>query len=135
MCKETLFRIYELSLRDGGTRSQVLEQLLQDSNSGVLTVDDERNAPEMYARLFGGECRPTVEALLLALMRGMKERTFEEAHDGIQALSFLQTVAATALWKYRLDVGSRLEEFAREFDRLDVESERVRLHEYTQSMA
>jgi hypothetical protein len=131
MCKEILFRIYQLSLECGEAKSSVLEKILECSDS-ALTVDDWRNEPELYARLFGNECRSMVETLLMDLMRDTKERTFKEANDHIQALSFLQTVIAKALWKYRQEVGLSLEEFAREFDRLDVEHERMRLYECAQ---
>jgi hypothetical protein len=134
MCKETLFRIYELSLSSGGAKNQVIEQILEWAHSEVLTIDDERNEPEMYAHLFGNECRATLETVLLGLMRGTKELTFKQARDHLQALSFLQALIAKALWKYRQEVGLNLEEFARDFDRLDVEHERMRLFEYAQSI-
>lgn len=135
MCKDTLLRIYEFAQKAGSVKSQVLERFLGGRHSAAITIDDERNEPEMYAHLFGGECQPIMEALLRDLMRDMKGMAFEQAHDQIRALSFLQFVAARGLWKYRQNVGSILEEFVREFDRLDVESERMRLHEYAQSVA
>lgn len=134
MCKETLLRIYEMSVVTGEARSQVLEQAIGEPHLELITIDDERNEPEMYARLFGDQCRATVDTVRLSLLRNMKGLTFEQARDHIQGLSFLQLVGAKALWKYRQDVGVAVEEFVREFDRLDVESERVRLHDLAQSV-
>ena len=84
----------------------------------------------MYSALFTGECRLDMETLYLRLLREMRNIPYEQCEDLLEALAFLQQVVATAIWKYHHDVGKHMEAFARDFDRLDVESERMRLYEY-----
>lgn len=133
MCNQIFLQIYKLFLNGGEAKIACLEELLGGSNGVAATMDDERNEPEMYASLFEGDCRTTVELLYLTLLRAMDGRTYEQCNDLLRGLSFLQLVVTKAMWKYRHDVGPTVEEFAREFDRLDVASERMRLFEYAQS--
>lgn len=42
---------------------------------------------------------------------------------------FIQELGAKALWKYHIELDENIENFVRSFDRLDLESERKRLHQ------
>ena len=52
-----------------------------------------------------------------------------EAENELRVLAYLQNLVAVALWKHRMAPSETLEGFARQFDRLDVESETRRLYE------
>jgi len=93
-----------------------------------LSDDEKRNEPNTYAALFSDECRSEIEELYKAAMREMRGRSLSSSEDILEGLVFLQEIVATALWKHQCAVGSTLESFAREFDRLDVRAERERLH-------
>jgi hypothetical protein len=95
----------------------------------LVTEDERRNERACYERLFSNECRAFVEVFYSDMTNRMKHGSYGEAAGPLFVLAFLQEIVATALWKYDLDVGEELTQFAREFDRLDVETERVRLYE------
>lgn len=57
---------------------------------------------------------------------------YSQCEKMIDMLAFMQEILAAALWKYNQKVEVDMENFAREFDRLDVEGERVRLYESVQ---
>lgn len=69
---------------------------------------------------------------LLSLYRGTKDvmraKPFESCAADLEFVVFLQFVVARALWHYKSDVGDELEYFGRQFDRLDVLSERERFY-------
>lgn len=57
---------------------------------------------------------------------------YPQCGDFLDALAFIQEISATALWKYRQGVGDAVEDFVRNFDRLDVSDERIRLYDCAQ---
>ena len=66
-------------------------------------------------------------------MHEMRGARFGESGDFLNAAVFLQDLVATAMWRYHCNVGADLERFTREFDRLDIESERRRLFDAAQA--
>jgi hypothetical protein len=71
---------------------------------------------------------PEVESLYQAAIMNIRGKRFDECSDGLNALSFLQEVLATAMWKHRCVIGDVLESFVRKYDRLDIPEERRKLH-------
>ena len=62
-----------------------------------------------------------------------REKYANHKSDALKGLSALQEIIATALWRHGCAVGKRLESFARDFDRLDVPTERERLYALAQA--
>lgn len=93
-----------------------------------VTEDDRRNERVQYEGLFFGECRTFLESIYADAMDRMKHCSYLESDETLCVLMFLQEIVATAQWKYRVDAGEELTQFAREFDRLDVDAEKIRLY-------
>jgi hypothetical protein len=133
MCRRYLLDIYRAFYERGRVRICTVERWVAlEGDLRPLSEDERRNERETYADLFSDECRADVEFLYQTAMREMRGKPYELSGGVLEALDFLQQVVATALWKYRSSVGETLESFAREFDRLDVEDERRRLHALAQ---
>jgi hypothetical protein len=134
MCKKLLLTIYRLIVARTGARVAFIEQRVGfDQNGPPLSEDDSRNEREMYVALFSDDCRPCVESLFLDMLKELEVLPYERSADVLNGLVLLQEVIARALWKHRCAVGPRLESFAREFDRLDREDERLRLYQHAQA--
>lgn len=133
MCSELLFTIYALYIQRRGIRILSIERhLTHTPTPNSLSEDDNRNQPAIYAALFSSECRSYMEMLYADAMAQMTDFPFDQSEDLLNCLEFIQEVTATALWRYDRQVGDNLESFARAFDRLDVPSERRRLHDQAQ---
>jgi hypothetical protein len=132
MCDRILLIIYRLALDNGAHKITWIEQHLGFDDRGIIHADDKKNEPEMYAFLFGEECRSKIEMLYMKLLSEMRGMPYKQCEEVLEALKFLQEVGAKALWKYRQDIGQKLEMFVREFDRLDMPSELARLYESAQ---
>jgi hypothetical protein len=133
MDNQPLLLIYRLYLDKGGKRSNWIESNLGYDPRKSLSVDDRRNEPETYEAAFSKEYQPIVERLYLQLMDEMKGLRSEQCTDALEALVSLQWIGSLALWKYHQNVGEKFEAFVREFDRLDVPGERLRLYEVAQT--
>lgn len=134
MCDRILSKIYFLSINRGGSKIGWMEQYFGNNRTDTISIDDERNEPDLYATLFSEKCRSKIELLYLRLLSEIKKIPYEKCNDVIKVLMFIQEVAATALWKYHCDIGQALESFVRDFDRLDVTTEQRRLHEKVQQV-
>ena len=129
-CAKSLIALYELSVQRAGKNIDFVERHLERSSEPERhSEDDQRNESTIHTTLFSNECRSYLESLYSEAIRGLGAVTFANGEDLLNGLQFIQNVIATALWKYHCDVGPVLESFAREFDRLDVESERRRLYD------
>lgn len=129
MCARSLKTIYCVFVNQEGTRIPLLEQYIKYTEGAVFFSEDcLRNEPLIYKDLFSAECDSYVNGLLQGFMKEMKVLTFDESWEVLEAVTFLQGVAATALWKFGCNLSSELESFVREFDRLDVVEERRRLY-------
>jgi hypothetical protein len=132
MCKNLMLTIYRLMLARSSARAVFIEERLGfDRNAAPLSVDDSRNERDIYVSLFSEDCRPFVEGLFLDMSKELSALPYERSADVLSSLALVQEMIATALWKYKCAVGPRLESFAREFDRLDRDEERLRLYEHT----
>lgn len=134
-CKTYLSAIYRAYRTRTGARIAFIEERLAGQDLATEpTVDEQRNEPTVYTALFSDECRPEVEDFFREALRRMHGKSFSRSEDDLNALAFLQHVVAAAMWKHHCAAGDMLETFARDFDRLDVESERMRLHLRAQKM-
>ena len=135
ICRDHLLVVYRGYAERTRTRVAFIDQAIScPAEIGSLSDDERRNEPTTYAALFSDECRSFLEDLYEEAMRMMRGRPLVDCEDTVKGLAFLQEVAATALWRHQYPVGDTLASFAREFDRLDVPSERERLHARAQSL-
>lgn len=129
MCEVTLQLIYFLFVRQKGARIPVLERYINYiDGSLVFSEDFMRNEPVMYKDLFSVKCKDYMLDLFRKLMTDLKVLKFEGSGEILDGLEFVQNISATALWKFNCDLVSEMEDFVREFDRLDVIEERKRLY-------
>lgn len=129
MCRKHLLLLYRAFFARTCRRVAFIEQWLSfQGEPPPLSLDETRNEREAYAALFSDKCRAELELLHQAAMREMRGKSYGHSGDVLEALTFLQEIVATGLWKHQCVVGVILEAFAREFDRLDVPDERKRLH-------
>jgi hypothetical protein len=92
----------------------------------VVDEDARRNERVHYQDVFGGECLSCVGDLFDTTCK----KVAAGERQSLLALEIMQGIFARAAWSYGYTLPSRLDEFTREFDRLDVESERARLFDY-----
>lgn len=124
---DPLLLIYKLLLDQGGDRAPAIERYLEFDISQPASEDDKINEQIIYSTLFN-ENLPRIERIFINLLEDMRGTPFEQCDTTIDGLALLQSIISTALWKYHQNVGETLEHFARDFDRLDVPEERVRLY-------
>jgi hypothetical protein len=129
-----VYRLYFFGWRGNNwvDRYLLIERCVGFDDKIPLTPDEKMNEPYVYAEMFSEKYRQSFEQLYLMLISSMRWKTYDQCVETIEALDFLQAVSARGLWKFNQDVGDLLESFVREFDRLDVPSERVRLYESAQ---
>ena len=132
MFNQIFLLVYRLFLNGGGRKINWMEQYLSYDDSVVLSSDDVKNEPNTFEAIFSEEHRPKLEQLYLELLNEMNGIPYQQCGDMLDALTFIQEISAIALWKYHQNIGPVVEEFVRNFDRLDVPDERVRLYEKAQ---
>ena len=132
MFNQILLLVYRLFLREGKRKIDWMERYLGYDGRAALSSDDMKNESSAYDEIFSEEHRPKLEQLYLGLLNEMNGVPYQQCGDMLEALTFIQEISATALWKYSRNVGVVIEEFVRDFDRLDVPDERVRLYEKAQ---
>ena len=132
MSNKTMLIVYHLFLCGGGSKSILMEKYF-GVEGGVEPFSEEvENLLGAYEINFSEEHRPNIEQLYVDLLNEMKGVPYFQCENVLEALALLQEVLATALWKYHQNIGEILEEFVRNFDRMDVPSERFRLYEEAQ---
>ncbi|MBB3214888.1 hypothetical protein FHW67_004212 [Herbaspirillum sp. Sphag1AN] len=132
MFNQILLLIYRLFLSEGRRRVNWIEKRFGFDASIALSCDDKRNEPGTYETLFSQEHQEKLKQLYLELLNEMNGVTYQQCGDVLDALEFIQEISAAGLWKYRQRVDVIIEEFVRDFDRLDVPEERIRLYESVQ---
>lgn len=132
MFNQILLLIYRLFIGDGGRRVNWIEKRFGFDTGIALSSDDRRNEPGTYEVFFSPEHQAKLEQLYLELLNEMNGVPYQQCGDVLDALAFIQEISAAALWKYRQRVGVTIEEFVRDFDRLDIPEERVRLYKSAQ---
>lgn len=101
-----------------------------DTELVKITDDDRRNQKHYYEQLFLGEYKDAMECLYTDWMKKLATFSHIDAERLLSAMTFLQEVVATAMWKYDIKVNNEFDRFARDFDRLDIPSERIRLYQF-----
>jgi hypothetical protein len=132
MFSQFMLLLYRLFLDEGGQRVRWIERYLGFGGGVPVSLDERRNEQSAYATVFSEECQKELDHLYLNLMNDMKGVPYKQCGDVLEALEFLQAISAIALWKYHQVLGERLDAFVRDFDRLDVPSERLRIYENAQ---
>ena len=132
MFNKLLLLVYKLFLDEGGQRLNWMEQHFCSDVEIALSSDERMNKPETYASLFSQSNQIKLEELYVELLDEINGMPFQQCGEILDMLTFIQEVSATALWKYHQRVGAVIENFVRDFDRLDVLDERVRLYKNAQ---
>ena len=127
MCFELIRKLYQQSVDQGMGPAPPLDYMLNGAEvHSEVPVDYAEEY--LYKDLFDEACREALDHVYAELIFQLKKRTKDDISDLISALSFVQLVAARAMWKYNLQISSAMENFARDFERLDVDSECERLY-------
>jgi hypothetical protein len=100
---------------------------LDSFNSEFARADIERSLPDIYALLFCRDRQDHVATEIGDLLETLKRKVRDPQDSLFNEIEFLQQVVSTALWKYGIQIKPALESFAREFDRIDDERERLRI--------
>jgi len=124
----SLAKIYRIYARNGGGTSAFLDDLFKHFlSTTLLSKDDERNTDSLYRNVFKEDSGCSFLLVFRRVVKALAESPRDSAEDLLVAMIFFQYVIATGLWRHRLTIQVQLSEFAREFDRLDVATERDRL--------
>lgn len=133
-CLHLISPIYQAIRESSGRSTVLLEQWIgYDVTRGPLSADDRRNQQSYYQQLFSGDCQKKVAALLVRAMQALHGLEYEQSSDVLATLNLLQMIIANALWRFDVKVSPFLEDFAREFDRLDDSEVSLLLHHRAQS--
>mgnify|MGYP003537014601 FL=1 len=126
----TLLRcIYWAHVASGFDRDMHIEAWLEIGDLEDLLINaSSRDDAEEFKKLFSTTGRVQVLKAFNELRAKLNGKPFQDCEFELAALTFMQFIAARGMWQHRLDVGDELDRFARRFDRLDVPSERERLH-------
>jgi hypothetical protein len=132
MFEDNLFSVYQVFLFEGGERVGYLEDRFGFFPNQTVLIDERRNIKNSYALLFSGENKRRLEELYFDAMKEMEGADYDRCDHILRALEFIQQISATAMWRYGQSVSQVMEDFVRDFDRLDVPAERHRLYEVAQ---
>jgi hypothetical protein len=132
MFNQNLLLIYRLFISKGGRRANWIEERFGFDGGIALSPDDRRNELYAYETLFSPGQKAELEQLYLELLDEMNGVPYPQCGELLDALAFIQEISATALWKYCQRGGGVVENFVRDFDRLDLSDERIRLYDSAQ---
>lgn len=133
-CVETVAIIYRDWFESTRVRIAAVERLLDQEREPLgLTIDERRNMRSSYSLLFSEACRKEFGDMYEHLLAQLRGGQYPESADCVMGLRFVQEVVAAAMWRFNMPVGGSLEQFAREFDRLDEPGECRRLHEWARA--
>jgi hypothetical protein len=127
-----LTTIYGLFVHRDGKRLPIVERYLGILVPPTVSVDDRRNERATYEEL-AGKYRDTLDDLLRHLLREMQMVSYEQSAELLDGAEFLQLVVSSTLWRYHFHLNDLLEQFARDFDRLDIPDERFRLYQFARN--
>ena len=139
-----------LALADGSvfTGRQALTNKLVDALGGereavdwlgtkgvdkTLKVMEWKPKASNASLLFSEACRKEFGDMYEHLLAQLRGGQYPDSADCVMGLRFVQEVVAAAMWRCNMPVGGSLEQFAREFDRLDEPGECRRLHEWARA--
>lgn len=128
---ESFKKLYSLSVSKHRKRVPIIEHYLGIIEPADVSEDDRRNEPAFYSDL-AHDRGHLLSQCLGSLVAALRAVAYEESAQVFTGLEFLQSILANMLWRYGLDVAEHLETFTRDFDRLDVPDERLRLYQMAQ---
>jgi len=123
--------IYRLYVDSGGKPLAAVERYLGATLVSPISEGLRRNERQVY-KAFIEKDPGSLDDFFRNMLQDLRASSFANGTDTIAALDFIQRVVATAMWKHNLSVSASLAAFAREFDRLDILSERERLYLFAQ---
>lgn len=133
-CKDALTRIYKFWLSKNNPIGHLEAYLLyersefQDGLLPLSAIEDQ------YRWLLTETCDNYLRGAIGTTINSIISTSFEEADEKyIPAIIFFHDVLAAAMWKFHMDISADFEQFVREYDRLDVKTERIRLYEALKS--
>ena len=132
MFAQLLLPVYRLFFNEKKLKIHWIDNRYGFEESLAMSSDDVKNVQNAYEDFFSEKNRAHVDRLYLELIEGMKGLPYESCGDVLEALVFLQEISATALWKYDQKLSAKIEAFVKDFDRLDLPDERVRLYRSAQ---
>ncbi|GKT26114.1 hypothetical protein [Acidovorax sp. SUPP3334] len=128
-----LFRsIYLSHISKGGLIVDWVEDEFRFSAAREKSINFDQSEQEIYKSFFSSENQSKFYLLYCRIRGEMVGVPYSRCEKLIGMLAFMQEILATALWKHNQRVEVDMENFAREFDRLDIEDERFRLYESVQ---
>jgi len=133
MFNQYLIVVYCLLLKRGENRVPWIERFLKFDNAYQTSIDDARNEPNIFEQIFSTESVVEFEHIYKLLLREIDGVPYSKCGDQFEAFKFIQLVSSKAIYQYRINIGSLLEKFVIEFDRLDVNDDCNRLYESAQS--
>ncbi|MBC3387483.1 hypothetical protein [Pseudomonas sp. SWRI179] len=129
MCEKYFRIVYYLFLRKGWRRISILESCISYSDGAeVFSEDLLRNEFMTYEKIFSSECEGYVLDLFRKFMSELGEVRLEDSGEVLDVLELMQSICATALWKFNCELPPEMDYFVREFDRLDDPEEKERLY-------
>ena len=102
---------YELSF------SKSVEELFSEFQK----TDIERALPQIYAIFFSDTHQEKFTQEIDELLRKLKQDGLDCRDSIFDDIEWMQRIVAMALWRYELSLKPELENFAREFERVDDE--------------
>jgi hypothetical protein len=125
---ECFAKIYFLYINKGKPKINVIEEIEKININFLITEDDKKNEKYLYEKVFFSEEENVILHIFMHIKDKIKKISYVEATDLLKALEFVQEITATAMWKYGINVSEELSQFTREFDRIDIEFEKIRFY-------
>ncbi len=105
--------------------------ILRDFKSEFDCLDIERSIPDIYKLLFRYENQEILSVEIKKMLMKLKDEANSPQHQVFDEIESIQQIISTAMWRYKIQLLPYLENFAKEFDRIDDDRERYRkLREY-----
>lgn len=113
---------------DEKINTEFIENEIGKSVDEAMLANHHVDEASLYLKLFTKEGVEFLNEFYFQICNQIKKISFAESAQHLSLLMFMQEIFAAALWKYNLNIGEVLERFTREFDRLDLIEEKVRLY-------
>jgi len=111
------------SVRYKEHESEPLKGFLQTYDA----TDIQREMSDVISSVFSKNNKFVFNSEIRKTLDTIRKEAIEVTHPSFGDLEFLQNIVAKALWQYEIELDPNLEIFAREFDRIDDNEERLRL--------
>ena len=102
-------------------------QFIQQFKSDFKKEDIQRNAVSIFGELFLENNQKKISRKIEDIIYVLNNSVDSLEDPLFDEIETLQQVISMAIWKYKMPLRDDLEQFAREYDRIDDERERLRL--------